>query len=113
MDEAFGAELEDRENRRMRANAGGGETAAAGSPQAPGRGGRGAARSIFQADSHALLDHALTTPTPFRERLVWFWANHFTVSTKRGMVAPAGRRLRARRHPPLRHGAGSRTCCWP
>jgi uncharacterized protein (DUF1800 family) len=28
----------------------------------------------------------LTTGTPFRERLVWFWANHFTVSLKRGEV---------------------------
>jgi uncharacterized protein (DUF1800 family) len=29
----------------------------------------------------------MTTPAPFRERLVWFWTNHFTVSTRRGRVA--------------------------
>ena len=28
----------------------------------------------------------LSTATPFRERLVWFWANHFTVSFRRGEV---------------------------
>ena len=26
-------------------------------------------------------------PTPFRERLVWFWTNHFTVSLRRGQCA--------------------------
>lgn len=31
-----------------------------------------------------LLDSA----SPFRERLVWFWANHFTVSRRRGDIAP-------------------------
>ena len=45
---------------------------------------------------------ALTTPAPFRERLVWFWANHFTVSIRRGS-APPDRRLRRRGHPPARH----------
>ena len=47
----------------------------------------GHARAIYRADSRALLDHALTTGTPFRERLVWFWANHFTVSIRSGMIA--------------------------
>ncbi len=46
------------------------------------------ARAIFAAESQALLDHAVDTDTPFRERLVWFWANHFTVSIRRGEVAP-------------------------
>ena len=46
------------------------------------------ARDVFQAETRALEDWAIGTPTPFRERLVWFWANHFTVSTKQGQVAP-------------------------
>lgn len=29
----------------------------------------------------------LTTDAPFRERLVWFWANHFTVSLRAGNTA--------------------------
>jgi uncharacterized protein (DUF1800 family) len=32
----------------------------------------------------AELANVLITPMPFRERLVWFWANHFTVSFRRG-----------------------------
>lgn len=35
------------------------------------------------AHSHALL----FSPAPFRERLVWFWANHFTVSIRQGGTA--------------------------
>ena len=46
------------------------------------------ARQIFRADTAAFLDNAIATPAPFRERLVWFWANHFTVSTRASMVAP-------------------------
>lgn len=46
------------------------------------------AREIFQADTRALIDAAVATETPFHERLVWFWANHFTVSIRRGEVAP-------------------------
>jgi len=30
----------------------------------------------------AYLNQALTTPAGFRERLVWFWYNHFTVATR-------------------------------
>ena len=55
-------------------------------PRQPGEPGR--ARLMFQAEQRALLDHAVTTGTPFHERLVWFWANHFTVSIRRGEVAP-------------------------
>ncbi len=29
-------------------------------------------------------EQLLTTDAPFRERLVWFWANHFTVSIRQG-----------------------------
>ena len=40
-------------------------------------------RDIFKADAAQAFDMVLTTETPFRERLVWFWANHFTVSIRR------------------------------
>jgi uncharacterized protein (DUF1800 family) len=30
----------------------------------------------------------LTTPAPFRERLVWFWTNHFCISLRRHECAP-------------------------
>jgi len=33
-------------------------------------------------EAHDLLGCALITPSPFRERLVWFWANHFTVANR-------------------------------
>jgi uncharacterized protein (DUF1800 family) len=38
----------------------------------------------YQADVVAQTNQLLTTDAPFRERLVWFWANHFTVSTRQG-----------------------------
>src|SRR5271165_3534491 len=41
---------------------------------------------IHVADQLAEIDNALTTPAPFRERLVWFWSNHFTVSYARQEV---------------------------
>jgi uncharacterized protein (DUF1800 family) len=44
-------------------------------------------RAVFQSEARAELDFALTTTTPFCERLVWFWTNHFTVSV-RGGAAP-------------------------
>ncbi len=46
------------------------------------------ARLLFRDEARALQDHAIATALPFRERLVWFWANHFTVSLRRGEVAP-------------------------
>lgn len=46
------------------------------------------ARQIFLAQAKAELAHAVTTRSPFHERLVWFWTNHFTVSLKRPQVAP-------------------------
>ncbi len=45
------------------------------------------ARAILLADAATAIDVLLTTETPFRERLVAFWANHFTVSLKRGQIA--------------------------
>ena len=46
------------------------------------------AHEVYEADAKAELDYALTTPTPFRERLVWFWTNHFTVSIRQGGCQP-------------------------
>jgi uncharacterized protein (DUF1800 family) len=47
-------------------------------------------RGLFQAEAHAELENALTTTAPFRERLVWFWTNHFTVSVRGGTAAVCG-----------------------
>lgn len=41
---------------------------------------------VFQQDVKAQTERLLSTDAPFRERLVWFWANHFTVSTREGSV---------------------------
>ena len=46
-------------------------------------------RDLFKGEIDALVLQALTTQTPFRERLVWFWANHFTVSVRAGRTAAA------------------------
>jgi len=45
---------------------------------------------LFKAQSRAELENALTTSAPFRERLVWFWTNHFTVSVRGGTAAVLG-----------------------
>ncbi len=55
-------------------------------PPPPGQPRR--AGALFKTETSALLTNALTTDAAFRERLVWFWTNHFTISTRRGMVAP-------------------------
>ena len=48
-------------------------------------------RALFLADAAAQLAHAIETQAPFRERLVWFWSNHFTVSRRnRAVAATAG-----------------------
>ncbi len=44
--------------------------------------------ALFRAQAAAQLTNAVTTTSPFRERLVWFWTNHFTVSLKRRQCAP-------------------------
>ncbi len=46
--------------------------------------GESQARALFRAEAAAQLANAVTTPAPFRERLVWFWSNHFTISRRRG-----------------------------
>jgi uncharacterized protein (DUF1800 family) len=47
-------------------------------------------QTLFKAELDALVSYALATETPFRERLVWFWANHFTVSLRGGRTAALG-----------------------
>ncbi len=49
--------------------------------------GQSRARAVFRQDAMAELGNALTTTAPFRERLVWFWTNHFTISLRRGQCA--------------------------
>jgi uncharacterized protein (DUF1800 family) len=41
----------------------------------------------YRAAVNARVDSALTTSTPFIERLVHFWANHFAISTEKPPVA--------------------------
>ncbi|HEY3849308.1 MAG TPA: DUF1800 domain-containing protein [Acetobacteraceae bacterium] len=47
-------------------------------------------RALFVEEARAELENALTTSAPFRERLVWFWTNHFTVSVRGGTAAVTG-----------------------
>jgi uncharacterized protein (DUF1800 family) len=42
---------------------------------------------LYELDVKAQTDQLLTTDAPFREHLVWFWANHFTVSIRQGGTA--------------------------
>jgi uncharacterized protein (DUF1800 family) len=48
---------------------------------------RGEILDLYRASVNARVASALTTPTPFIERLVHFWANHFAVSTEKPDVA--------------------------
>jgi uncharacterized protein (DUF1800 family) len=41
-------------------------------------------RALLKAQVAAQLANAVTTPAPFRERLVWFWTNHFAISITHG-----------------------------
>jgi uncharacterized protein (DUF1800 family) len=41
-------------------------------------------RALFTGEVATLSNHLLTTADGFRERLAWFWYNHFTVSLRRG-----------------------------
>lgn len=41
---------------------------------------------IMLEEVTARLAAAASTPAPFRERLVWFWSNHFTVSAEKALV---------------------------
>ena len=39
-------------------------------------------RALYRREAGARVLAAVNTTTPFRERLVWFWRNHFTVSIR-------------------------------
>ncbi|WP_077808504.1 DUF1800 domain-containing protein [Neoasaia chiangmaiensis] len=41
-------------------------------------------KPVFQAETVAQMNNLLRTEQPFRERLAWFWCNHFTVSVRQG-----------------------------
>ncbi len=47
---------------------------------------RGHFGPIMREEIGARLAAAAATPAPFQERLVWFWANHFTVSAEKPLV---------------------------
>lgn len=49
---------------------------------------KGELRHAYMAEAAARTRAAAASPTPFVERLVRFWSNHFTVSTSRLAVAP-------------------------
>jgi uncharacterized protein (DUF1800 family) len=44
-------------------------------------------RDIYRNAVNVRVSSALTTPTPFIDRLVHFWANHFAISTEKPQVA--------------------------
>jgi uncharacterized protein (DUF1800 family) len=54
-------------------------------PSADGNQARG--RAMMREGTASYIDTLLTTDMPFRERLVAFWTNHFTISLRRGEVA--------------------------
>ncbi len=56
----------------------------AGTPAAPFK---SQAKALYRADSTAQMGWAAQVPVGFREHLVWFWANHFTVSILQGQTA--------------------------
>jgi len=61
-------------------------------------------RSILASEQIQQMNDALITPAPFRERLVWFWTNHFTISLNRLECLPvAGAYIREAIRP---HVAG-------
>lgn len=41
------------------------------------------ARILWETESHAALRAMVQSTAPFRERLVWFWANHFAIDRRR------------------------------
>ncbi|MFM0082634.1 DUF1800 domain-containing protein [Paraburkholderia sediminicola] len=67
------------------------ETAAQTAKQAERKALRGEILDMYRSSVNARVASALTTETPFIERLVHFWANHFAVSTEKpGVAALAG-----------------------
>ena len=49
--------------------------------------GQSRSRTLYRAQGLAAVARAVMTQTPFRERLVWFWTNHFTISLRRPQCA--------------------------
>jgi len=49
---------------------------------------KGISAELYHQDAIAQLNWAATTPASFRERLVWFWANHFSVSASQNACGP-------------------------
>jgi uncharacterized protein (DUF1800 family) len=45
-------------------------------------------QELWKADLHVAMRTLAETAHPFRERLVWLWANHFTVSIRKNEVRP-------------------------
>ncbi len=45
-------------------------------------------KDLWQPELAAIMTNLVDTDVGFRERLVWFWANHFTVSSRQGEVIP-------------------------
>ncbi len=43
-------------------------------------------RELYGREARARLAAAIESPEPFRERLVWFWGDHFTVSGNKATV---------------------------
>jgi uncharacterized protein (DUF1800 family) len=59
-----------------------------------------ALQAAFAADVQSFLTYAVTTTVPFRERLVWFWSNHFAIMALSGTVmAAAGPYIRTAIRP--------------
>jgi uncharacterized protein (DUF1800 family) len=49
----------------------------------PGKTVENTVQETFRAEAADQLGTALLAPAPFRERLVWFWTNHFTVAARK------------------------------
>ncbi len=45
-------------------------------------------RRLYMDDAAAQVNWAISTPQSFRERLVWFWANHFSTSAQQNESGP-------------------------
>jgi uncharacterized protein (DUF1800 family) len=43
---------------------------------------------LWQTEAAAVTRGLLDSEAPFRERLVWFWANHFAISLRKGELRP-------------------------
>ena len=59
------------------------------SPEALNETARRHYRESFGPETAARARHAVRTDTPFAERMVLFWSNHFTVSRTKAIIGPA------------------------